>query len=61
MTDGRRYIIEIKPSQLSPLNESDMRKNPTMYKNACKWNAAVKWCKANNYIFKVITEKNLKP
>lgn len=60
MIDGKKYIIEIKPSGLTPLNESQIHSNPVMYKNACKWKAAITWCNHNGYVFKVITEKNLK-
>ena len=59
MKDGTKFLIEIKPSTLTPLNESQIKRNPAMYKNACKWKAAIKWSKLNNYKFRVITEKNL--
>lgn len=59
LKNGNKYIIEIKPSSLSPLNESQIKRNPVMYKNACKWRAAIQWCKQNGYEFKVITEKHL--
>lgn len=58
--DGSRYIIEVKPLALSPVNEKQIIRNPVMYKNACKWKAALAWAKQNNYQFKVITENHLK-
>lgn len=60
ITENVKYIIEIKPESLTPLNEAQIHRNPTMYKNACKWRAAIAWAKQNNYIFKVINEKHLK-
>lgn len=60
LKNGNRYIVEIKPKALSPLNESQIHRNPVIYKNACKWRAAIEWCKLNNYQFKVITEEHLK-
>jgi hypothetical protein len=59
MKDGKKYIIEVKPKSLVPLNESQIKRNPAIYKNSCKWNAAIKWCKQNGYIFKIITEEHL--
>lgn len=58
--DGKKYILEVKPLSLSPLNESQIKSNPAIYKNACKWKAALAWCKLNGYEFKVITEQHLK-
>lgn len=60
LKNGNKYVIEIKPSSLTPLNESQIRRNPMMYKNACKWKYAIQWCKQNGFIFKVITEQHLK-
>lgn len=60
MKNGKKYIVEVKPSTLTPLNESQIKRNPVMYKNACKWKAALAWCKQNNCEFKVITELHLK-
>lgn len=59
LKNGNKYVIEVKPSSLSPLNEAQIRRNPVMYKNACKWRAAMDWCKQNGYEFKVVTEKHL--
>jgi hypothetical protein len=60
LKDGRKYLIEIKPLSLVPLNEAAIRRSPEMYKNACKWKAALEWSKNNGYIFKVITEDGIK-
>ncbi len=60
MKNGLKYVIEVKPEGLTPLNESQIKTNPAIYKNACKWKSAILWCKANGYIFKVINEKHLK-
>jgi len=43
------YLIEIKPS--------NQRNNPI---NKSKWEAAQKWAKENNFVFLVLTEKELK-
>lgn len=60
LKNGTKYVIEIKPSGLTPLNEAQIKRNPMMYKNACKWKAAIAWCNQNGYIFRVVTEKHLK-
>ena len=59
LVDGTKYIIEIKPAAFTPMNESQIHRNPIVYKNACKWRAAIAWSKANGYIFKVLNEKHL--
>ncbi|MCK9416604.1 hypothetical protein M0Q97_08115 [Candidatus Dojkabacteria bacterium] len=59
MKTGIKYVIEIKATAFVPLNETQIQRNPTMRKNAFKWRAAIAWCKANDYIFRVITEKDL--
>ena len=60
LKNGSKYVIEIKPSELTPLNEAQIHRNPVMYKNACKWKAAIKWCEQNGYVFRVVTEQHLK-
>ncbi len=60
LNNDKKFCIEIKPVNQSPKNESEIHRNPVIYKNACKWRAAIEWCKANGYIFKVITEEHLK-
>jgi hypothetical protein len=59
LKNKKQYIIEVKPSALVPLNESQIMRNPMMMKNASKWKAAIQWCKLNNFEFKIVTEKNL--
>lgn len=60
MKSGAKYIVEIKPEALTPLNESQIKKDPVMYKNACKWKHAIAWCEQNGYKFLVLNEKHLK-
>lgn len=60
MKSGKKFLIEVKPNNQIPLNESMMGRDPVMLKNACKWNAALKWCKNNDYEFKLVTENHLK-
>ncbi len=60
LKNGKKYIVEVKPRAQTPLNESQIRTNPVMYKNGCKWRAAMLWCTANNYQFKIINEEHLK-
>ena len=59
MKDGKKIIVEIKPSELVPLKESEIRRTKVNYKNSCKWKYAITWCKQNGYIFKIITEQHL--
>lgn len=59
-SDGKKYIIEVKPDAMSPKNERDARRDPVKYKNFCKWKAAISYAKHHGYIFKVVTEAHLK-
>lgn len=59
MSNGDVYVVEVKPSSQCPIRKDEISKNPILYKNACKWKAALDWCKQNGYIFKVITEKSI--
>lgn len=59
-SDGKKYVVEVKPQSLVPLNENEIRINPAKRKNAIKWNAAIKWCKNNGYEFKIVTENHLR-
>jgi hypothetical protein len=59
MKTQKKYIVEVKPSSLVPMNESQIKKNPMVYKNATKFKAAIAWCKVNNYEFKIVTENHL--
>jgi len=56
---GRIIIVEVKPQAFTPINESQIRRNPIMYKNACKWKAAIQYCKKMNFEFKIVTESQL--
>lgn len=60
MKTGKIYLIEVKPLSQTPLNESQIRMNPDMYRNHCKWSAALEFCKQKGYEFKIVTEKQLK-
>lgn len=60
LKDGTKYLIEVKPKTLSPTDRSQIFRSMAMYKNARKWKAALEWSKLNGFIFKVITEENLK-
>lgn len=59
LKDGTQYIIEVKPSTMVPLNESQIRRNPVMYKNYMKWKYAIEWAKKNGFVFRVVTERDL--
>lgn len=59
-TNGKKYIIEVKPLTMSPQSEAQIRRSPQIYKNACKWKAALEWAKKHGYEFKVIQEAHLK-
>ncbi len=60
LKNGTKFVIEIKPESLCPRKPEQMRRNPAMQKNAAKWLYAIRWCKANGYVFRVITEIDLK-
>lgn len=60
MVDGRKMVVEIKPSSQTkkPMNE-----NSWLYKeyskNVCKWKEAMKFCQAKGYEFRILTEKTI--
>lgn len=60
MVDGRKMVVEIKPSSQTkkPVNE-----NCWLYKeyskNVCKWKEAMKFCQAKGYEFRILTEKTI--
>lgn len=60
MHNDKKYLCEVKPMAYVPLNEAQIKNSPEHRKNAHKWRAAINWCKVNNHIFKIITEKQLK-
>jgi hypothetical protein len=66
LTNGKKYIIEIKPlSQTKPpvrgrKQQRTFLKESITYKiNNAKWTAAIQWANKNGYEFKIITEKEL--
>ena len=59
MKSGNIYVIEVKPYAQCPRYKNQIANDPVVYKNACKWNAAINWCKQNGMIFKVVTEKDI--
>lgn len=56
---GKKILIEVKPRCQCPKIQKDIDRNPTMRKNACKWKAAIEFCKLNGFEFKLITEDSL--
>lgn len=53
-TDGKRYIVEVKP------HAQTMKGGKDFPKNAAKWNAAIKWAPLNGFHgFIIITERSL--
>ena len=60
LKSGKVLLIEIKPMNQVPLNESMTLINPDMMKNQCKWRAAIEFCKIKGWEFQIITEQNLK-
>lgn len=62
-----KYIIEIKPEvQCKPPKIGNKKKKTLLIEtitfavNQAKWEAAREYCKKRGYIFKIITEKDLK-
>ena len=53
-------VVEIKPYNQTqkPLNENCWAAKEYV-KNRCKWAAAIEFCKAKGYIFKILTEKTI--
>lgn len=60
LKSGKVILIEIKPMNQVPLNESVTMNNPDMMKNQCKWKAALGFAKLKGWEFRIITEQNLK-
>ena|ERR1035437_4302920 len=60
LNSGNIYVVEVKPSSQVPLNEAQIKRNPMNYKNACKWRAAMAYCKLKGWEFKIVTELHLK-
>jgi len=59
MKNGDMFLCEVKPDSKSPKTEAEMRISEDHKRNAHKWKAALLWCKHNNHVFKIITEKHL--
>lgn len=60
LNSGNIYVVEVKPAAQVPLNEAQIKKTPINYKNACKWRAAMSYCKLKGWEFKIVTELHLK-
>ena len=62
-----KYLVEIKPYKqtLKPSKHGNKKKSTLLYesveyvRNQAKWAAAKKWCEKKNFLFKIITEKDL--
>ena len=61
LTTGESWLIEVKPSKDIPRTQSDLHLHPVRSKNACKWKAAMEFCKKNpGMTFKLVTEEFFK-
>lgn len=60
MKSGQKYAVEVKPLSKSPKSLEQAKRDPEIYKNLKKWQAAIAWCKSNGYEFKVVTENDLR-
>lgn len=60
MKSGKVLLIEVKPLNQVPLNEAQVKFDPTMMKNYCKWKAVSAFCKQKGWEFRIMTEKELK-
>lgn len=60
LKSGKVLLIEVKPITQVPLNENQMRMNPDVMKNHCKFSAAIQYCKQKNWEFRIITEDSVK-
>lgn len=60
LINGEKWVVEIKPFNQTqkPINENSWGYKEYI-KNICKWTEAKKFCKSNNYIFKIFTEKTI--
>lgn len=65
LSDGRKFLIEIKPMKDTIIKENHKNKKQamdnitTVIKNENKWEAAKKFCEENDMKFLVLTEKEL--
>ena len=60
LKNKQKIIVEVKPLSKSPRSLIQAKRDPEIYKNLKKWQAAIAWCKSNNYEFRVVTEIDLK-
>jgi hypothetical protein len=56
------FLIEIKPLKqtMIPKNKRSYKQMKTFLRNSSKWKAAQKYCENNGYIFKIITDEDMK-
>lgn len=64
---GKKFMVEVKPlyqtkepKTQKKINKKYIREVVTYSVNNAKWKAAQKFCKANGWQFKIVTEKELK-
>lgn len=54
------WMVEVKPKKQTVLKENASKNEKlTWAVNIAKWKAAEAYCKKNNFIFKILTEKEL--
>jgi hypothetical protein len=54
------WMIEVKPKKQTMLKENASKKEKlTWIVNVAKWKAAELYCEKNNFVFKLLTEKEL--
>lgn len=60
MDDGTKVLIEVKPANQTqpPKNENSWAQREWS-KNTCKWKAAMEFCKAKGFEFKILTERTI--
>lgn len=55
---SKYYIIEVKPHKQTYLKENASKKTRILYAvNQAKWKAAMAFCEAKGFTFKILTEK----
>jgi hypothetical protein len=61
--DGKTYMVELKPwAQTQPPKKGRknfLKESQTFGINKAKWEAAMAYCKAKGFIFKIVTEREL--
>lgn len=54
------WMVEVKPKKQTMLKENASKKEKITWAiNMAKWKAADTYCKKNNFVFKILTEKEL--